>query len=639
MAKLTAAFIIGLGLGAGVVLLVMGRTGGPEPTSPTPGTIERSPAVTTATRTQASGSQVMSLADMQSLPSDFERRAALYARLESTDVDAVEILLDEAEQLTSPRRVKQVIYSRYVQLDPRAALARLRREERDQQPLVRTTASAVAGIDLDAALAFMDTLDESLQAQSARNILDLEGLSDARKEEVAKRFGLERYLWQLQASRRAKDDPAGAWETALATEKGEERDAMLWSVADTWVETNPVAALTAVASLDAADRRGLQSTLVRRWASQDPDAALEWALARPGSGEFDPLWHVAGEIAEQSPQEMFDLVETLEPPRRNRVADDVLRAWGRTDPVAALNALMAMKNAAYLADRVGVSVVGSWARDDPRAAFEWVRAQSPSPARSSMLARTLAILGESDPARALALSEELDGVARSRAIEDVLGTWGEEDPLAAVAWLDATGDKTAGAVRVVASRYAEADPEGAFEWLQDQSVEAQSLALPSVVRQMAADSPDSALRQIDRMAESNAKLAARFQLMSTWVETDPPGAVRAIARMDDSVGQPLYAFAFQRWSSFDPESARAFLERIPSSHRDGAIQGMMQQAALSDLDHAEQLFERLKGDESRRAAAATLFHALHEVDPERAERYRELSGMADEQRIRLEIYR
>ena len=637
MAKLIAAFVIGLALGAGVGLLVTGSTERPLSLSAASPPIQSSPV--TGTTARPSSSQTMSLADMQSLPSEFDRRAALYAHLESADVDAVEVLLDEAEQLTSPRRVKQVIYSRYVQLDRRAALARLRHEERDHQPLVRSTVSAVADIDLDAALAFMDTLDESLQAQSARNILDLEGLGDARKEEVAKRFGLEGYLWQLQARRQAKDDPAGAWQTALATERGEERDAMLWSVADTWIETNPLAALTAVASLDAADRRGLQSTLVRRWASQDPDAALEWALARPGSGEFDPLGQVAEEIAEQSPREMFDLVETLEHPRRNRIAEVVLYTWGRTDPVAALNALMAMKNATYLPEMVGLSVVDSWARDDPRAAFEWVRSQSPSGARSSMLARTLANLGESDPARALTLAEELDGVARSRAIEGVLGTWGEEDPLAAAAWLDASGDKTPTAVRAVSYYYAEKDPEGAFEWLQEQSVEAQRQALPTVVRRIAAESPDSALRLINRIGDSRARQAAGFQLMSSWVETDPQGAVTWIARMDESLSQPLYQYAFQRWSSFDPESATAFLERIPLSHRDGAIQGMVQQAVFRDLDLAERLFERLKGDESRRAAAATLFHALHEVDPERAERYRELSGIADDQPIRINIYR
>ena len=227
MAKLIAALIVGLGLGAGVVVLVMGRTEGSESISPTPRTIETSPDVPMATRPQASASQAKSLADIQSLPSEFERTAALYARLQSADVDTLETLLDEAKDLTDPRPVKPAIYSRYVQLDARAALDRVG-DERDQPQLIRTTVSAVGSIDLDAALAFVDTLDQPLQVQSARNILDLAGLSDARKAEIAKRFALEPYFRHLQASSEAKNDPTRAWQPGIGRRKGrrEARDAV-----------------------------------------------------------------------------------------------------------------------------------------------------------------------------------------------------------------------------------------------------------------------------------------------------------------------------------------------------------------------------------------------------------------------------
>ena len=636
MAKLIAALIIGLALGAGAVLLVSGLTGETESISPVPRTPDTPPDALITTRTPASRPQVKSLADIDSLPSEFERSAALYARLQSADADTVETLLDEAEGLTNPGRVKQVIYSRYVQLDPRAALDRLRDEKRGQQLLIRTTISAVASFDLDAALAFIDTLGQPLQVQSTRNILDSAGVSDARKKGIAKRFGLERYLWQLQASRQAKHDPAGAWQTALATETGSERREMIRGVADTWFETDPLAALSAVASLDAADRRRLQSRLVQLWASQDPDAALEWALAQPGSEDADPLRQVAGVIANHSPREMFELVGTLEPPRRDRVAKDVLFAWVRTDPEPALDAFVAMKNAAHLL-HIGFAIIGSWANEDPQAAFEWIQAQKPSPMRSAWLASTLADLGRSDPARALTLAGEIDGMARRRAIASVLGSWADDDPRAAAAWLDASGGKTAAAVLAVARPYADLDPEGAFEWLQDQSVEAQGRGLATVVRQMAAESPDSALRLIERIGDSSVKQGAKYQLISTWVETDPQAAVLAIARMGDSMSQRLYHHAFQEWSRFDPVSATASLDQIPPSHRDGAIQGMVQQAAFTDPDLAEQLFDRLKGDEARRGVARMLFDSLREVDPERAERYRELSGVTDQQHI--PIYR
>jgi len=577
------------------------------------------------------------LADIQSLPSEFERRSALYARLQSTDVGTLDILLDEVDELPNPGRYKHILYSRYLQLDPRAALSRLGEEDRDQRVLIPTTVWAAASLDLDAALAFVDTLDGVVRSQSARNILGLDGLTDTQKDEIAKRFALEPYLWRLRATSQARDDPAGAWHAALAMEKKGDRHETLQIVAEVWFETDPPAALSALAPIKDRETDSWQNLLLRRWASQDPDAALEWALAEPRSGRHDPLVAVAGVIARQSPREMLELAETLEPTRRNGVAADVLTVWGRTDPMAALDTAMAMKNAGHLPEMVGVSVVNSWARDDPRAAFEWVRAQPPFSGRSRMLASTLASLGESDPAGALALADELDGVARSPAIERVLAVWGEESPQAAAAWLDAAGDSTPAAVHVVAGRYAKADPEGAFEWLQDQSIDAQRQALPTVVQRVADVSPDSALRLIEGIQDFDAKQNAGFQLISTWIGTDPQAAVRAISRMDDSMGRPLYQFAFQSWSRFDPDGATAFLDQIPTSHRDGAIQGMVQQAAYSDPELAERLFERLKGDEARRGAAVILFHSLSEVDPKRAERYRELSGATE--RRRINIYR
>ena len=629
MAKLIGVFVIGLGLGAGVVLLVMGATEEPEPLSPSPPSppIERLPNASISI--PSSSPQVNALDDIQALTSEFERSAALYARLQSADVDALEILLDEVEGLTNPQRVKLIIYSRYVQLDPRAALDRLREEERDRRTLIPNIVWEAASLDLDATLAFTDTLDRALQAQSARYILGLDSLSDARKEQIAKRFGLEPDFWRLQASSLAKNDPAAAWQTALAIEEAERKRQTLWSVALTWFETDPFAALSAVAAIEGRQAGSWQSSLLRRWVSQNPDAALEWALARPADKRPDPLRQVAAEVAKHSPQKMYELVETLAPPRRNQVAEGVLRAWGRADPVAALDALAAMGDAPQLRKRVGVSLVESWAENDPTAAVEWVRAQEPSPIRTSMLKSALANLAESDPRRALTFAEDFDGTVRATAIERVLRVWAKDDPRGAASWLDASGDMTRNAVAAVAQRFADVAPEEAFEWLLDQSVEAQRSAVPYVVGRIAADSPESALRLVNRVGDSHAKQFAGFQLIWTWADTDPRAAVRAIAHMDDSMSQQLYQTAFRSWSVSDPESAMAFLDRLRSSDRDHAILGMLQHEASANADVAERLFDRVTDDEVRRQAATALFVNLREVDPERAEHYRELSGVTD----------
>ena len=323
---------------------------------------------------------------------------------------------------------------------------------------------------------------------------------------------------------------------------------------------------------------------------------------------------------------MFELAETLEPARRDMVAEAVLHTWGRTNPVAALDALAGIDSAGRLKGEVGVSIIGSWAGNDPRAAFEWVRAQEPSRVRTAMLSTALSNLGRTDPLRALTFAEELDGPDRSTAIESVIRVWGREDPRAAAAWLDASGDKTAAAVTAVAQHYADSDPEEAFEWLQDQSSEVQRRAVTLIVRRLAGESPESALRTIDRIRDSSAKQAAGSQLISTWAASDPRAAIRAIPRMDASMSQNLYQTAFHTWSRSDPEDAMAFLDQVPSSDRDGAIQGVLQQTAFRNVDLAERLYDRLTGDEARRRAAAILYMRLRQVDPRRAEHYRELLG-------------
>ena len=624
MARLIAAFIIGLGLGAGIVVLVTKPAVEPESTSPAFPVIE-SPTDATATRPQAS--QAMPLADIQSLPSEFERRSALYARLQSTDVGTLEILLDEVDDLSNPGRFKHILYSRYLQLDPRAALRRLGEEDRDQQVLIPTTVWAAASLDLDAALAFVDTLDGAVRNRSARNILDLDGLSDAKKEEIAKRFGLEAYLWEFRATSQARTDPAGAWQTALAIEEDGGRRQALHIVAEIWLETDPPAALSALASIEYRETGSWQNSLLRRWAYQDPDAALEWAIAQPGSGQRDPLRLVAGVVAVHSPQEMFELAETLEPARRNVVAEGVLHAWALSDPAAALEALVAMAGTANLGERVGGSIVGAWAETDPRAAFEWVRDREPSAMRTSMLSSTLSGLARSDPLRALSFADELEGVSRSTAIEQVLRFWGREDPRGAASWLDSSEETMPFAASVVARHYADVDPEEAFEWLQDQPVEAQRRAVAAVVRRSAAESPESALRMIDRIRDPSARQTAGSEVLSAWAASDPRAAIRAIPRMDAAMGPDLYQTAFRVWSRSDPDAATAFLDQVPSSNRDSAIQGVLKRTAFRDADLAERLYDRLASEEARRQAAMTLYVSLREVDPKRAERYLELSGL------------
>lgn len=574
--------------------------------------------------------RAVALAEIQELPGRFDRISAMYDLLRSADLHKVENLLEEAKELPNEGgSLRSVIYLRYVQLAPRAAVTRIRAEEGDRSGELMHALAVWASDDFDAALGFVETLEPSLKSQAAVYILSQsEGLSDSRKEHIAQRFSVESYLSRMRASAQARTDPASAWQDALSMEKSETRTQVLWGIAHTWSSEDPAAALSALDSLDRVMRDAWQSSLLGRWADTDREAAWNWALGQPRSERRTTLLaQVAAAVAKDSPSEMLEIADTLDPEERRAIVQSVLEAWGRTDPEAALSAMEEMADP-QIAQAVQYSVISSWTRSDPRSAFEWVRAQPPSSGRSSLLATTLGAYANSDPERALALASSLDGGQRSRAVETILRQWANEEPLAAAAWLDSSSDKTPAAISAVVGGYTKLDPEEAFDWLMDQPAGAQFQSVGIVVGAIAAESPQAARRLIERIDNREARQIAGSHLMSTWVETDPRAAIRAIAHIDDGSSQRLYQSAFQSWSGFDREGATAFLNQVPASDRDWAINGILQHALFGDdTEFADRMYNRLVGEEARKQAATMMYSFLLWSDPERAERYREMSGV------------
>ena len=324
---------------------------------------------------------------------------------------------------------------------------------------------------------------------------------------------------------------------------------------------------------------------------------------------------------------MVEVAHTLDPEDRREVASRVLAVWARIDAPAALQALEAMADP-QLTRMAQISLTSAWALSDPLAAFEWVRALPASESRSQVLAMSLGRVALSDPMEAVALAGDLDAGIRSNVIHAVLRQWGRDDPRAAVAWLDASPHRTPSAIAAVVGGYTRLDADEAFDWLLEQSVDAQRGSVSSVVRHVARDSPDAALRLIGRIDDPKARQHAGSTLMHEWVELDPRMAVRAVARLDHDARQELYQDAFSEWAVFDLDKATTFINQIPATGRDAAIKGVMQQVLFDgDTQTAERLFARIVDEDARRHAAAAIYFKLSHTDPKRAERYRKMMDM------------
>lgn len=627
MIKLFGMLVAGVVLGAGTVLLAQRAIDNGPARVPQPAATSPQMRVPARAAPSAPAPEAASLAQIHDISPEFARYAALYDLLRATDANGLEALLDEAANLKLGWAT-WIIYMRYLELAPRAALHRLSDGAEAPHTISRAMLSWVRS-DLDAALAFLDTMAEPQRTQTAKNILNVvRELGGDRQDEIARRFSVESHLAQVRATAEAATNPAAAWQRALAFERGQAQDQALWNIAHRWFGQDPVAALAALDDVPHShNRASWRSRLLTRWIGTDRDAALQWTLSQPPSAKRGALIaQVARAAAEDSPAEMLAFAETLEANERHQVAGTVLGVWAKSDPRAAISALEEMADR-RLTEATQYLVVQTWSRSDPLAAFEWARTQPPSNHRSRSLAITLQKIAESDPRQALALAEDLDAGARSNAIEDVLGHWGREDPRAAVSWLDASQHKTHGAVAAVIRAYAELDAQEAFDWLQAQPVEVQRQSASVIVAHIAEDSPQAALEMIDDIDDPNAASIASSQLVYRWAAHDPRAAVRAITRMRSDSRSDLYRNAFRVWSRYDTDAATAFLGQIPASGLGPAIEGVMQQV-LSDgeVESAQNLFDRIVDADSRRNAARTMYLHFSRTDPVRAERYREMSG-------------
>ena len=495
MAKLGIAIAAGFLLGIGAAFVVLR---GPAPDIPM---VETAAKLPTPRAEQRLSATPRTLAEITRLASDFEQTAVLYQLLRGADTATLDRLLAEADKLERPRDVretKSIILARYAELDPVAAVEAAMATTGSDDALVRAVFAAWGKYDHTAALEHARALPELQRRYAAVAVL---GTADAlgadEKQEIAESFSVLPAFARMQAQESALDDPVAAWDEAVATH-GPQPDATgreaLWRIAQRWADSDPRAAVTAVAALPlSAQRRSWLSTLVKHWARVDLAAASTWAEALPSTPERSSLLaNVAGVIAEDAPLEAIAFAETLTGSARQQAIGAALNAWAEEDPSAAMDAL----------DEVGdhtmralwqQQIAGRWASQDAHATWEWALAQPPSRTRGRLLWIPLGAIARTDPLEAVALADSLRGRERGEAMMMALGTWASNDARAAANWaaradtVDAS--EREGYLRSVVGVWAREDALEALAWV-DASNLSSGAAVSAAARQYASRSPD-----------------------------------------------------------------------------------------------------------------------------------------------------
>lgn len=480
------------------------------------------------------------LTEILRLPGEFTQTAALYRLVAEADAAAVEALVDQAESLppgSDRRAALSILYARYADLDPTAALAHLRRRGDDVSLAgLRAVFGGWARSDLEAATAAAAELPARLRVPAGTAMLiSRDDLSVEARRDLAQRLDLEDVLPRIammQTVEQGVQDPRAAWQAALGAGGGSMSQARLSAVAQAWARQDPVAAMEAVTALrNPSMQQMLQHQVLHEWSRRNPAEAVDWVMSRPPSpARRQQVATALAGLAASDPYLALEMAQGLSGAERDQALGRVLSRWAENDPAAAAASLSLLGDGRAQRNAMG-PIAAAYARRDPVGALEWLAGMAPE-ASLPATAMMFSVLTNQDPLQAGTLVSRLpDPQSRRLAARSVAQVWARQDPEAAARWVDTLGD--AGVRREAAA---------------------------SLVGQWSAFDRDAALRYAERLPEPTERDAAMVAVIQAH-----HGDVAFAERLFDRLSVPEQRATAARLLYFnlrerDPQRAERYRE-------------------------------------------------------------------------------
>ena len=328
----------------------------------------------------------------------------------------------------------------------------------------------------------------------------------------------------------AQNDPQAALKAALTIGEPSQRGMAVATAVNAWAGSDFPAALKYAISVDDPGTRGqiLQnlsrnpnanrkellaavmdhvppgdnfqqavSGILTSWAQENPAEAAAAAMELPPGRAFS---NVASQIASQwissaaNKQDVFDWARNLpEGEARENSLRSVFSTWSRQDPQAAMRALSGLapgerKNAVQ-------AVASGWSQTAPEAVLQWSSSLTDASERADVVRAALSQWAGSSPESAAKFVERMPGAERSGPMESVVSNWASRDTASAAAWLDRqpSGPTKDAALRTLARKVAQEDPEAALTWARGISEEKDRIRqTESIARDWLRQDPSSA---------------------------------------------------------------------------------------------------------------------------------------------------
>ncbi|MGI9206027.1 MAG: hypothetical protein ACR2Q3_18565 [Woeseiaceae bacterium] len=543
---------------------------------------------------------VRTVEQIVSLPTEFARSEALYALAGRSDPAFIQQLIFEADRVANDgQRIEflRILFFRLAEADPNSALALSRIDRfgggRQFEQIVWRTWGRM---DLNGALSAA-----SSQGSLARRKLAAQSLYAA--------FGFlgNDTVEQIESELGIGPD----WET---------RNRYLFKLADK-SRTEAIAFINGMQRGDE-QRRNVQ-WLAEYIAIREPEMSLTYAslFTTESDGErFKTI--INNRVARDNPQATIErLLAAGENLRINGEYRSAVRALASNDLEAARYYFEQARSAD---DRQmwGASIAAQMAVEDPVEALAWAR-ENEAGGWSYIQMTVLNTIAETDPLFALASALEApNSQMKSRLISMVVQRVANTDPATAASYLDQIPGRQQ-RLEVgyqLAQTWIQRDLESALKWIQSNDKETAGKLLQNASQSLLRSNIDGAIRILPDLPDQD-RIHMRQQIAEQIATTRPPHEAQSfIAQFQGEPGfDKLQASLIAGVAQSDALAAKQMADQLASSDaRDAAYVQVIGQRAQTYPDEAARWLSNVKNESMRGAAAGQLAAQWYGDNPDAA---------------------
>lgn len=377
-----------------------------------------------------------------------------------------------------------------------------------------------------------------------------------------------------------------------------------------------------------------------------------FASAAPGdSGSRDEVRELERRVQNDPMAALLDALALTEPSARRRAVMRVGALWARTDPVAALQSGPTLP--ADVQDDFRASISSEWANLDAEGFLSYADTASDLQA----LTEGLTLLLASDPARVFEIAGRLPiatgsalqggmntlqraalnalahrnpglalrhvepmlrGLNINVVAQGVVSRFAQNDPDAALAWLDSLEATTDSHRRVVLGGIARVDFARAFQLAAEEQTTFG--LLDSALANGALSDPARAAEVATDLLNDGSSFAGQVLelLAASWARRDPANFTDWFLASSGSIGAPLVRSIASQFAASDLEGAMGLVDRLPQGMRATWIAQIAGPYASQDPLAALDWVQRYQGQPFYEDAHSRVIMQVADTNPELA---------------------